>query len=448
MKTKLRVTREGPIKIGVKDIERVWRARAKDARRVVVDSERPGLSLITNATSQTWSYSYKPRGVDPETGKRFHTRSMTIGSPATHSPHEARVAANRIRGEVAAGGDPAAERKVEIAAAASKRASTVEPAVADYLAVLPKKEKRGGGRISTRWAKEQTDHLNHAVAALGIASVPLKDVDVAMVRKLQHGPVYRHRFGAVNRFLDWCVHTDRITSNPCASIGRAYRPAAGGKRERAPSLRELALIWMASEKALDQVSCDFVRFAICVPARRSEIANLRWEHLDINSRVWRQPGRLTKNREEHRLWLHGLAFEILMRRWEAAGYPKTGLVFPAPKSGGPLTTFSAMLRALHRAALGVESWSLHDLRRGFASTLGEIGENDEAIIDAILNHKQSTTRGGVLGVYNKSKRYEAQRAALERWGVLLKGAIEGRFPAKADVIPLDRARVELERRST
>ena len=104
MKTKLTITREGPIKIGVKDIERVWRARAKDARRVVVDSERPGLSLITNATSQTWSYSYKPRGVDPENGKRFHTRSMTIGSPATHSPHEARVAANRIRGEVAAAG--------------------------------------------------------------------------------------------------------------------------------------------------------------------------------------------------------------------------------------------------------------------------------------------------------------------------------------------------------
>ena len=47
------------------------------------------------------------------------------------------------------------------------------------------------------------------------------------------------------------MHEDRIVVNPCASIGRAYRPAAGGERERTPSLRELALIWAAAETALE-----------------------------------------------------------------------------------------------------------------------------------------------------------------------------------------------------
>ena len=58
----MKITREGPVKIGIKDIERAWRKRAKDARHIITDSERPGLALISNATSQTWSYSYKPRG--------------------------------------------------------------------------------------------------------------------------------------------------------------------------------------------------------------------------------------------------------------------------------------------------------------------------------------------------------------------------------------------------
>ena len=53
-------------------------------------------------------------------------------------------------------------------------------------------------------------------------------------------------------------------------------------------------------------------------------------------------------------------------------------------------------------------WSLHDLRRSFATTLGQLGEDDEATIDAVLNHRQSATRAGVLGVYNRSTRLPAQ----------------------------------------
>ena len=94
----MQIIREGPIKIGAKSIQDAWRKRAKDARHVIPDSERPGLALITNATSQTWSYSYKPRGVDPETGRRPNTKSVTLGSPATLSPAEARAEANRTQG--------------------------------------------------------------------------------------------------------------------------------------------------------------------------------------------------------------------------------------------------------------------------------------------------------------------------------------------------------------
>jgi integrase len=434
----MKITREGPVKIGIKTIERAWRNRAKDARLVITDSERPGLALITNAGSQTWAYSYKPRGVDPETGKRFNTKSVTLGSPATHSPDDARAEANRIKGAVAAGEDPATERKATIAEAALHRAATVERAVADYLVVLPKKEKKGGGRISERWVKEQTVHLGCAVDALEIASSPVASVDVATVRKLQHGKVYRHRFGALSRFLDWCVHEDRIAFNPCASVGRAYRPARGGVRERTPSLKEIATIWTASETALEPAFRDFVRFAICTPARRGEIATMDWRHADLGEKVWRQPGRPTKNRDPHELRLNPLALEILTRRWEEAGRPKAGLAFPSPKSATPISAFSGIARALHRAAPDVEPWALHDLRRSFASTLGELDQDSEATIDAVLNHRQSATRGGVVGVYNKSTRLPAQHAAVERWGGLVANALEGRFPEKAEVIPLAR----------
>ena len=103
-------------------------------------------------------------------------------------------------------------------------------------------------------------------------------------------------------------------------------------------------------------------------------------------------------------------------------------MFPSPRSGKPITAFSGVLRALHRATPAVAPWALHDLRRSFATTLGQLGEDDEATIDAVLNHRQSATRGGVIGVYNKSTRLPAQAEALERWGRLLADALEGRFP--------------------
>jgi integrase len=313
----------------------------------------------------------------------------------------------------------------------------VERAVADYLARLPAKEKKGGGRISDAWASEQAAHLNRAVAALGIATAPVDRVDVATVRRLQQGEAYRHRFGALNRFLDWCVHEDRIAANPCASIGRAYRPAAGGPRERTPSAKEIATLWTAAE-TLEPSFRDFVRFAICVPARRNEIASMDWRRVELEQQIWRQPGRLTKNRDAHELRLHPLALEILARRWEAADRPKTGLVFPSPRFGAQITAFSGVLRALHRAAPAVGSWALHDLRTSFATALGRLGEFDEATIDAVLNHRQSATRGGVLGVYNKSTRLQAQHAALERWGALVADALAGVFPTEGEVIPLAR----------
>jgi hypothetical protein len=109
------------------------------------------------------------------------------------------------------------------------------------------------------------------------------------------------------------------------------------------------------------------------------------------------------------------------------------LVFPAPISGGIVKTFNEMKLAL-TAATGVRGWTWHDMRRSFATALGEAGVV-EAVADAVLNHRQSATRGGVLGVYQRASRWPEQVKAMEVWARLLAGAIEGR-EADAKVVPM------------
>ena len=59
-------------------------------------------------------------------------------------------------------------------------------------------------------------------------------------------------------------------------------------------------------------------------------------------------------------------------------------------------------------------------------SLHEIGGID----DAVLNHPQAATRGGVLGVYQRATRWPEQVAAMQTWGRILEQAIAGTGPER------------------
>src|SRR5271165_1549978 len=109
----MQVISEGPTKITKATVDAAWRRRKADHRLLVRDKDCRGLALVVNATAMRWEYAYRPRGTDPLTGRRWPNRTVTLGNPASLSVDDARAEANRIKGLAAAGGDPAAERKVK-----------------------------------------------------------------------------------------------------------------------------------------------------------------------------------------------------------------------------------------------------------------------------------------------------------------------------------------------
>jgi integrase len=251
----------------------------------------------------------------------------------------------------------------------------------------------------------------------------------------EHPNAARHRFGAISRFFEWCREEGLVSANPCALLGKDRRPKPPAERTHFLKPEELARLWRAAGEAegLAPVHRDLIRFLIAIPSRRGEAANVDWSHLDLDGAVWSQPGRLTKNGDPHRLHLHPLALAILRARHKAAKHPDKGLVFPSPRSGAVVDTFVDIKAALDAAA-GITGWRIHDLRRSFVTILAEAG-TPEPVADAILNHRQSATRGGVLGVYQRARRWPEQVSAMAAWGKTLAAAIEGR-KAPANVVPL------------
>jgi hypothetical protein len=329
----MEVVREGPVKITRSTVEAAWRRRAPGRRLIVADAACRGLALVVNPTGMAWRFDYKPRGTDPTTGKRFPSNSITIGNPETHSPEDARDEANRAKGQNKTGADPGAMRRAAIAAAADKRASTVDRLVEEYASDLPKRPKlRGHGRVSAAHAKAELQHLRAAVAATrardkAVADVGKRDLQDLLRAVADMPGAARHRFGAVSRFFDWAVDEGRAPANPCSLIGKAKRPRPVASRQDHLAPAQLALIWMAAGavEGFEPAHRDFVRFLIAVPCRRTEASTARWEHLDLDAATWTQPGRLTKNGDPHRLYLHPLVLSLLQARHDASGKPRSGL---------------------------------------------------------------------------------------------------------------------------
>ena len=327
---------------------------------------------------------------------------------------------------MAEGKDPARERRQAIAQAQQDRATTLGRLAEEYAAIVPKRAKlRGTGIASPAHVANELRALRNALAEMQATELPAADLKPPIVRRMlaEHGAhpaAARARFGALSRFCDWLVDDDRIPANPCARITRSGRPKPPASRTHFLSVPDLAQLWTAAAN-LPALHRDFLWLLIAIPCRRGEAASLDWRHLDLQEGIWTQPGKLTKNREPHVFFLHPLVLALLRARHASSGAAASGLVFTAPRSGRAITTWRQAKADLDEAA-GLDGWRLHDTRRSFATAVAGAGI-PEAVADAVLNHRQSATRAGVLGVYQQAARLPEQRAAMERWGDLLATAL-------------------------
>ncbi|HEX3574686.1 MAG TPA: integrase arm-type DNA-binding domain-containing protein [Rhodopila sp.] len=452
---KTAVKSEGPIKITKATVDAAWKRRAPHSRLVLRDKECRGLTLIVNPTTMAWVFAYRPRGTDPLTGRRWPNRTITLGNPGSLSPDDARVEVNRLKGEAIGGVDPAEAKKARAQAAQRRRATTLGRLLDEYKKVLPRRPKmRGAGLPSPTYVAEELAQTRMALAEMDATDKPaaeLTDADVLkLVSDAEGVTTARKRYASLSRFLDWCRDEKHIQANPCLLIARARRPKAPQARSEYLEPAALTRLWTAADALNEPVWRDLVRFLIALPCRRGEATSLDWSHIDLAKGEWRQPDKLTKNRDPHRLHLHPLAQEILKTRWRAwaeaeaggnhdpaarsmvQGTPRSGLVFPAPRSGKEIDTFTDIKADLMEAAKlpdgdgdTLTGWTWHDFRRSFASALGE-ASIPEAVADAVLNHRQAATRGGVLGVYQRSSRWPEQVRAMQLWGRLLQDALDGK----------------------
>ncbi len=222
--------------------------------------------------------------------------------------------------------------------------------------------------------------------------------------------------------------TDRglCADNPA----RAVKKAPVRKVERFLSEAELARLAEAleveTEKSGNPYTPAAIRLLLLTGCRKSEIVNLRWDHVDFERECLRLPDSKSGAKV---VYLNGPARALLRELSRLAARPR---VIPAMRAESAAPAIDKVWSRVRKRA-ELSDVRLHDLRHSFAG-VGAIGGLSLPVIGALLGHKHSgtTARDAHLSA-------DPLRAANEAVGARIEAAMRrGRTPAQsAEVVSLE-----------
>lgn len=160
--------------------------------------------------------------------------------------------------------------------------------------------------------------------------------------------------------------------NPVKNV-RKPKPPPGRDRRLTP--REDRLILRYAHQHSNRELYSIIVLALETAMRQGEILGLRWEHINLKSRVAHLPQ--TKNGSKRDIPLSFKARDALLR----LGVRPSGPVFGYTKNG-----LKSTWRFLTQK-LGIEDLHFHDLRHEACSRLFELGTLDVMEVSAISGHK-------------------------------------------------------------
>jgi integrase len=386
-------------------------------RREVSDGGMPGLYFVIQPSGkQSWAYRYRFNG---------RPRKWTIGPCPAIDLKTARELAREALRKVAAGADPCAEKKAAKAAALVPTGlDLIETVTSRFVAQHAKRKLRPAtAREIERLLEKEVvaPWRGRRLSQIGRADIhDLLDGIVA-----RGSPVTANRTLAwLRRMCAWAIERGLIEVSPCAGI-RA--PAAETSRDRILSDDELKAVWWAAD-ALETPYNGFIKLLILTGARRSEVAGMTWPEIDTASRVWTLPAARAKNATEYQISLSDSATEIFRALPRIAD---SDLVFTL--SGRiPIRGFHNIKTRIDDLMPACPPWTLHDLRRTFASGCARLGIAVH-VVEAALNHRSGSIRG-IAAVYNRYDYGTEKRAAMQTWARHVEAIVSGE--AQANVVSL------------
>ena len=169
---------------------------------------------------------------------------------------------------------------------------------------------------------------------------------------------------------------------------------------------ELKLTWQAADAAGGAPGA-LVKMLILTGCRRNEMTQLARE--EVTADTIELSAQRTKNGVPHTIPLAPTMRQVLDALPTAGKYVMNG-------GDRPMGDHSS---AKEKVSPVIRPWTLHDLRRSFASGLQRLGVAPH-IVELALNHRSGTFRG-VAGIYQRHRYEKEVRDAFALWSRHIQG---------------------------
>jgi len=276
-------------------------------------------------------------------------------------------------------------------------------ATASFLAVC--KRRADQGQIRQRTVKEYGRYLGvFPFARQAIGDVTPRQL-IERLHTLDNRPGEKeHAFRVARTFFRWCVREHLIEQSP---LLRMAPPPTGRPRERVLSEDELRVLWSHVRTPGSSFEA-LVAFLILTGCRRGEAAQLRWEWINQEQQTITFPGTITKNGRTHSIPYGDLTRDTLAHASRSCAHGV--LAFPG-RTAGIISGWGKLKARLDRDCQ-VVNWTLHDIRRTYATAMQRLGVRLE-VTEQLLNHRAS--RAGVVGIYQQYGFEREMREAMLRF---------------------------------
>ncbi len=408
---------------------------AKDLTRAALDNLKPGVKrrevfdghtrglvfILQPSGASSWAVRYRVAGKN---------RKLTLGPHPAIGLKTARELASKALAKIKGGGDPAAEKKTERAAARTPADDLVAAVAERFIKRHVRANLKAGGS-----AREAERLVRKEVIGpwrrRRMADITRRDVHKLLEAILDRGAPYtaNRTLSELRKLYAWAIEHDIVQTSPCDGV-----KAKGAEvvRDRVLSDGELKLVW-AEAQALGPPFGSVLQLLVLLGQRLGETSGMRWSELDLAARLWSLPQERTKNGKAHTVPLSPQAMAIIEATPRIAGcdyvFTTNGKV--------PVAEFSHTKKVLDaRLPAGMRKWRLHDCRRSMATGCARIGV-DIVVVERLLNHTSGAFRG-IVGVYQRHGYEDERRVALDRWGRHIEALAAGE--AESNVVEYAAAR--------
>lgn len=288
---------------------------AQNGQVLYRDTMLPGFGLRVGAQSKVFF-------AEGQVNRR--TRRVTIGRADVFAPEVARKKALTILGDMADGHDPNAEKRQEAAeqvtlGLALKRFLEVRSLSTHTISHYQRTERL----YLKSWRKKPLNEITRQMVLKKHQDIGTKHGETTANNVMRH-------FRSIYNFV--AATQDDFPPNPVQILTQARAWYKERRRQTVITALDLPAWWEAV-MAEPEYSRDFLLTALFTGMRRGELTTLRWENVDLKSKVLHLP--TTKNGDPLHLPISEFLANLLNERWARNnGSPWVFPGLPAPYRPG------------------------------------------------------------------------------------------------------------------